>query len=345
MEKRKQDKEQEINPWWIIFVLAVVMILPLVIQSKYLIYMANLIGIAIIGSVGLNFLMGYTGQISLGHAAFIAIGAYSTSLLHIKAGITFWIALPLGGVSAAIIGLIVGIPCLRLSGLYLAIATMGFGFIIDEAIVFWKVMTNGAEGMLVKRASLGPLVFNNDRSNYYLIYILVIVLVYFAKNIEDSRIGRAFIAIRDSEEAAQTTGISLLNYRLLAFAVSSFYAGIAGGLLANLMGHISPENFNLLLSIEYLVMQVIGGMGYLWGAILGAIFITILPEAIRFIKPVLPEVIATNQGFAPFIYGLIMIFFMIFESHGLYGRWLKIKVYWKLFPFNPKQLKKRSRWK
>ncbi|MFC1821917.1 branched-chain amino acid ABC transporter permease [Thermodesulfobacteriota bacterium] len=344
MKKRRQDKEQEIHPFWIVCLLLGIILLPL-FPSKYVVYLANLMGIAVIGSVGLNLLMGYTGQVSIGHAAFMAIGAYASTILQVKTGLPFWVALPMGGAFAAIIGLVVGVPCLRLSGLYLAIATMGFGFIIETAIVYWRGMTNGAEGLVVQRAVLGSITINTDRSNYFLIYAVVVILVYLAKNIEDSRTGRAFVSIRDSEEAAQTTGVSLFKYKLLAFAISSFYAGVAGGLFANLIGFISPENFDLMLSIQYLVMLVVGGLGSLWGAILGAMFITLLPEGIRFIKPFLPQALAVNQGFYPFIYGMTMIIFMIFEPQGLYGRWLKIKIYYKLFPLSPKQLKKRSRWR
>ncbi|MFC1822894.1 branched-chain amino acid ABC transporter permease [Thermodesulfobacteriota bacterium] len=337
-KKRKQEKENEINLIWIIVVICFVAALPLFV-GKYVTYVANLMGIAIIVAVGLDILLGLTGQISLGHAAFIAVGAYTSTILTSKAGLPFPLALLLSGAVSALVGMMIAIPCMRLKELYLAIATMGFAFIINEIILYWRSLTNGADGMIAPRASIGSLVFDSDTKIYYLIYAVVFILVYFAYNIYSSRTGKAMISLRDSEEASESVGINVAKYKLMAFAISAFYTGVAGSLFAHTVMVISPENFTVILSIQYLVMVVVGGIGFIWGAVLGAIFITWLPELILYLKFILPETFLSNQDTQLLVYGMIMMGFMIFEPKGLYGRWLRIKAYWKVFPRSPKKLK------
>lgn len=307
------------------------------ITSSYFIYIINLSGIAIIAALGLNLLTGYTGQISLAHASFLAIGAYSSAILTSDAGLSFWIAMPLSGLIAAIIGLLIGIPALRLKGFYIAIVTLGFALIIEHIIVRWDSLTRGAEGMAVPPIKLGDFVFRTDRGYYFLILFMVIIAVLFAKNLVRTKVGRAFMAIRDRDISAKVIGVDLTKYKIIAFFISSFYAGIAGSLYAHYLAFIGLEHFTLMVSIEYIAMVIVGGMGSILGSIYGALFITLLPEGIRLLTDPLSisyPVLAVRFGdFKAAVYGLIIILFLIFEPDGFYGRWQTIKIYWKNWPF------------
>ncbi|NVM24486.1 MAG: branched-chain amino acid ABC transporter permease [Desulfobacterales bacterium] len=316
---------------WYLALLAFLAVFPF-FAGTYWVYNFMLAGIYSIVALGLNILTGYTGQISLGHAAFYAIGAYTTGFLTTKLGCTFWLALPLAGMAAALIGLIVGIPALRLTGIYLAIATMGFAFIIDQVILEWKYVTNGTNGLIVDRPTLGPISFNSDQAYYYVILLFVVLFVWITKNFERSPTGRAFIAVRDSEVAAQTMGISLAKVKTTAFAISAFYTGFAGGLFAPLINFIGPDNFSIMESINFIVIIIVGGIGSVHGSIFGAIFMTFLSEIIRLGKDVLPEAMQRMVGFQGAVYGLILMAFILFEPLGLYGRWLKIRFLFEVFP-------------
>ncbi len=237
----------------------------------------TLIGFAIIGAVGLNLLTGFTGQISLGHAAFIGVGGYATAILITRVGIPFWFALPAAGLISAAVGLIIGIPSLRVKGLYLVIATLAAQFILEYVFMHWESMTRGIRGINVPPPSLGGFVFDTEKSFYFLTLFLVILGVGFARNLVRTKWGRAFVAIRDRDLAAEIMGINLFRYKLVAFGLSSFYAGIAGGLWANFMKVVTPEHFPFSLSIQYLAMIIVGGLGSVLGSIMGAIFMTLGP--------------------------------------------------------------------
>ncbi|MFH1350571.1 MAG: branched-chain amino acid ABC transporter permease [Pseudomonadota bacterium] len=341
--KRRQDEELELNKAWLLVVFAFVFTLPFY-SNSYIMHIANVMGMGIIVAQGLNILMGYTGQISLGHAAFVAVGAYTSAILTHKTGLSFWFALPISGIMAACVGMIVAIPSLRLKELYLAIATMGYAFIINEVIVYWKDLTNGTMGMMAPTISFFNMELNTGHKYYYLVCSLVVLLTYFSHNLSQSKLGRALMAVRDSEEAAQSLSISLVRYKIIAFTISAFYAGIAGSLYSHFIMFVSPENFGIMLSIEYLVMLVVGGMGHLWGAVLGAIFVTLLPEVIRLSVRFLPGWLDIAD-LQLFLYGLIIIIFLIFEPEGLYARWLKVKRYVKTFPLSPKKQKGERVWR
>ncbi len=327
---------------WYLVLIFTIMILPLLLDLYWTSLMI-LIGINIIVALGLNLLTGYTGQISLGHAAFFAIGAYSSAILTGRMELPFLLALPLSGILTALSGIIIGLPALRLKGLYLGIVTMGFGFIVEEVLIRWESVTNGINGMAVSRPVVGPIDFTEDESYYYIVYISVILLVVLLKNILRSPTGRAFIAIRDSEIAAESMGINLAKYKTLSFCISAFYTGIAGSLFAHFMFFIGPESFNFLVSITFLVMILIGGLGSIHGAVFGAIIITMLPELIGLVKDYLPAEIAGRAGLQAAVLGLILILIIRFEPLGLYGRWLKIKFYFDNFPFYKKNTFKRVR--
>jgi branched-chain amino acid transport system permease protein len=310
---------------WFALLLLVLLALPMVAiatNSTYLIFRICLAGVYVIAAIGLNLLVGYTGQISLGHAGFVAIGAYTSALVQLKLGVSFWLALPAGGLAAAAFGFLVGLPALRMSGPYLAIATVGFGVAVQQVLVKWEALSGGSLGIHPPRPGLWGWTLDSEIGLYYVIVPLAVLLTIGAVNLVRSRVGRAFVAIRDSDIAAEAMGVNLLLYKTLAFAVSAFYAGIAGGLLAALVGFISPESFNIIESVNYFTMIVVGGLGSVLGAVLGALLISVLQHLLAGVKS-LPQV----------VYGLILVLVVIFEPMGLRGRWLKAKLYWQVFPF------------
>jgi branched-chain amino acid transport system permease protein len=335
---------------WSIAFLVFLFISPLFLPNYY-IFLFSIVLVHVILAVGLNILVGNTGQISLGHAGFFAIGAYGTALLMTQLHVPFFIALPLSAFIAAFFGFILGLPSLRLEGPYLAIATLGFGLAILHIIGTWEVF-GGRTGLKAPPLDIGlpnlgfSIVLESDVSRYYLILILAVILIIFAKNILTTRVGRAFVAIRDSDIAAEVIGINLPVYKTLAFATSAFYAGIAGGLYGFVLGFFDPFTFNLTLSIVFLVMVVVGGLGSIMGSIAGAALITFLQyDLLKNIaeKPLFGEYLASfaNRFFHPsgldnlnsIILGAIMIAIVVFEPLGLYGIWLRVKKFWKTWPF------------
>ena len=308
------------------------------VMGVNVLYLANLIGIYIIGAHGLNILTGFTGQISLGHGAFMGVGAYASAILTVKAGLPFWVALPLAGLITALVGMLFGIPSLRLKGLYLAIATMAAQFIIEYAMRNWTSMTGGSSGMVVSPPTFFGIRIDSDRSYFYLIYFFVILATLYTKNLTRTRPGRAFVAIRDRYLAAEIIGVNVWLYRILSFGISSFMVGVAGSLWAHYVLVVSEEHFGIWLSVQFLAMVIIGGMGHVLGGIYGAIFMTLLPELLRIPEHALttfyPGIFAIFHSLRDGVFGLIIILFLIFEPDGLAARWHTIKNYWKLWPFS-----------
>jgi len=306
--------------------------------TTYWMDVLNRIGIAIIGAIGLNILLGFTGQISIGHAAFLAVGAYSTAILEVNVGLPFFLAIPLGALITSGFGLIFGIPSLRLKGLYLAIATLSAHFITTFVIVHWESMTKGVVGLEVPPAVVFGLSLDSDFRIFYLIYALVVPATLFAKNLFRTRVGRAFIAVRDRDVAASVMGVSLLRYKLLAFIVSSFYAGVAGGLMAHHSRLLFPDSFTLLVAIDYLAMVIIGGMGSIVGSIFGAIFMTLLPEVLKLTATSLTGIYPQAFGFIAsvrdVVFGFAVIFFLMYEPQGLARIWVRFRSYWQLWPYS-----------
>ena len=319
---------------------------------------------AIVG-VGLLILAGFAGQISLGHAAFLAIGAYTAGYMQ-RHGVPFLVYLPLSVVLTGAVGALVGFPALRLTGIYLVIATIAFGFIIEEVAARWESVTNGNDGMRIKQIELFGFTLSRDGYSFYYLCLgfLVLVLV-LALNLLRSPTGRAFIAIRDSETAAQSIGVNLSVYKVMAFSISAAVTGLAGCLYAHKMSFISPEMFTLLLSLEFVIVILIGGVGSLHGAVLGSIFVVMVDPFLSYLKDDLPRgigelahsfgvanpgalqdtlsAIGGAAGLKGAIYGLIIIVFIIFEPYGLYGRWLKIRLYFELFPLYKKATFRRQK--
>jgi branched-chain amino acid transport system permease protein len=298
---------------WVGILLLVLLFLPY-FSGSYILYLTSLAALYAIVSVGLNLLFGFTGLISIGHAAFLGTGAYTTAILLTRIpAIPFPVILVLSGLLAAVLGFVVGLPSLRLSGHYLAMATIGFGYVMEEVFLHWESLTKGALGITVPKVSIGPIRFGTEISKYYLIITLVILMILLAKNILGSKTGRAFIAIRDHEIAAQSMGINLAWYKTISFVISAFYAGIAGSLYAVLLSYVNAESFHLMVSVFYLEMVIVGGLSSILGSVLGAMFLTVLPEILG----------AKYQLYQIIVQGFVLVFTLIFMPSGLSGMCLK----------------------
>ncbi len=329
--------------FWFLMLIAALVTLPFV-TPKYYIYMANYMAINVIVTVGLNILVGYTGQISLGHAGFFAIGAYFTVLFMTGLHLPFLLALVLAALVAAFFGFILGLPALRLEGPYLAIATLGFGMAITQVIGRWQLF-GGRMGLETPSLMFFGLDLATDTQRYFLIIPITFLMTLGARNLMKTRVGRAFIAIRDSDIAAETMGVNLTLYKTLAFAVSAFYTGIAGGLFAFVLGFISPSTFNFILSIYFLAFVIVGGLGSIFGSIMGGVVMTWLMLELDKVQelPYIGELLISFSenwmsvsglpNVASIIFGLIIILLVVFEPLGLYGFWIRTKIYWKTWPF------------
>ncbi len=324
------------------FAILFFVVAPLLISSYYLTIL-NLVGIAIVGALGLNILVGLTGQISIGHAAFMSVGAYTAANLATRFDLPFWITMPAGGLMAAAIGIIVGFPSVRIKGLYLAISTLAAQFIIDWFIVHTPAISGGFSASIqVPRPSIFGIVLDTQRELYMFILAVVTIAIIIALNIARSRVGRAFIAIRDQDIAAEILGIDVRRYKLMAFAISSFYAGVAGVLYTYYSGVANNEFFPLVVSIDYLAMVIIGGMGSVLGAIFGATFVTLLPIAIDLVMTTLGPYVIDDVGTLSGIkshmrlvlFGGLIMFFLVVEPDGLNRLWLNIRSYFRVWPFS-----------
>ncbi|OGP65178.1 MAG: ABC transporter permease [Deltaproteobacteria bacterium RBG_13_47_9] len=345
-EDIKLFKSKTVLVWSILF-LVFLAFFPWLIKKYHLLgmslYMVNLITIHAIVAIGLNILVGYTGQISMGHAGFFAIGAFTTVILVLNWSLPFWVALPVGGFISSGFGFILGLPALRLKGPYLAIATLGFGMTITTIIKHLEFF-GGRMGLQVPKLYLfgTPM---GDIHLYYMIMVIAVLMAIGAAKLVKTRVGRAFIAIRDSDIAAEAMGVHLTYYKTLAFAVSAFYTGIAGGLFAFILGFINPESFHLIMSITFLAMVVVGGLGSIMGSIAGAALMTYLDiklHAIQDIPAIGPALVSFSQKYmsvagisniAVIVYGLIMVLIVLFEPLGIFGFWIRCKRYWKTWPF------------
>jgi branched-chain amino acid transport system permease protein len=311
--------------------------LPMV-GDRYIIFVACLCGVSAMSAMSLNILTGYTGLISMGHAAFMGIGAYTAAILSSKAGVSFPLALLMAGIVAASAGAVVGIPTLRLRGMYLVVTTLAFQFITEHVIYHWESLTQSDKGIRLAVPALLGWKFDSYESFYYVILFLSVATAVVAKNLAMSRTGRAWVAVRDRDIAAEIIGIHLAKYKILAFVVSSFIAGVAGALYAYLLGLIGPDHFTFGQSVLYIAMIIVGGMGTVVGSIAGAVFMVLLPEVINAVSGPIASAYPTFQprigAIAVVVYGLIIIFFLLFEPDGLFGIWVRLKRYWKPWPFS-----------
>jgi branched-chain amino acid transport system permease protein len=292
--------------------------------------------------LGLMLLAGFTGLFSIGHAAFLGVGAYTEAVLAAQ-GWPFPLSLAMAAGLSAAVGAVVGLPALRVKGVYLGIATLAFGFIVEEGLARWESVTGGNAGKHVVPVKMFGWEASNESSFYAVCLVVTVLATLAVLNLLRSPTGRAFVAIRDSEISAQSMGIHLARYKTLSFMISAALAGMGGALYAHKLQFISPDQFNILQSIDLLLMVVIGGLGSIHGAFLGAIFLITMPQLISLGKDVLPAAIGQAPGLQGVVYGLVLIAFVMFEPMGLYGRWLKIRTWFQLFPFYRKGMFKRQK--
>jgi branched-chain amino acid transport system permease protein len=315
-------------------------VIPLALD-EYFLSVANLVFVAIVGALGLNILVGYTGQVSIGHGAFMSVGAYTAANLAIRLDSPWPVNLLAGGLMAAAVGAIVGIPSLRIKGLYLAIATLAGQVIIEWIINHVTFISGGVQASIqVPRPRLGSIVLDSQRDMYYFLLVFVVLAVVGTMNLVRSRIGRAFIAIRDQDIAAEIIGINIFRYKLLAFAISSFYAGVSGVLYTYFLGIANYEQFQIGVSIDYLAMIIIGGLGSVLGSIFGAAFVTLLPIVIRRVMEAFGGIFLSPQTVLNLIpnlrlmlFGALIIFFLVVEPEGLNRLWRNIRNYFRIWPF------------
>lgn len=322
---------------WLFVLLAFLFTAPLY-WGNYWLGVANLIGITTIAALGLNILTGYCGQLSIGHAGFIAVGAYTSAILTNRFELPFLLGLVSAGFVSGLIGMIFGIPSLRVKGFYLAISTIAAQFIIIWVINHWTSLTGGFTGISVPPASIGGITFISQGSQFYLITIVVILAVFLTNNLARTRPGRVFIAIRDNDLAAQVMGINPFRYKLIAFFIGCFLAGIAGSLLAHWTGYLNAENFTIMDSILYIGIIIIGGLGTTVGPIFGAIFIRLLQQSVTLISPILENAYPAlpagfTTGIGPMVFGLVIILFLVLEPRGLAHRWALVRTSYRLWPF------------
>lgn len=321
---------------WTGLLLAAAMVAPFLLGTYQVTLMVSAL-IAIIGAVGLNMLTGTTGLISLGQAGFLAVGAYTNAILMMDYGWPVWLSIPAAGLMAALISVFVGVPSLRLKGLYLAITTLAFSFIINHIILYAEGLTHGPNGIFVSGAKVFGVDLQRGKALYFLTLGITVLIVFAALNIQRTRIGRAWMAIRDHDIAARVMGVDLVRYKLLAFAISSFIVGIAGALISLQIRFVNIDVFALILSIEALAIIILGGLGSIAGAILGAIFLSFLPEAIRLFFEAFADPNSTLyttyvyeiRGIA---YGIVIVAFLRLKPEGLIGLWRDIRKYWSNWP-------------
>jgi branched-chain amino acid transport system permease protein len=310
--------------------------------TDYPISIMNLILIAIVGALGLNILVGYSGQISIGTGAFMSVGAYTAANLIVRVGAPFWIALPAGGLMAALVGAVVGIPSLRIKGIYLAIATLAAQLIIEWTINHVEWISGGVQAsIMMPRPTVFGIHVRSEAQIYCFLMFFVVLAIIGTLNLVRSRIGRALIAIRDQDIAAEIIGINIFKYKLYAFAISAFYAGVTGALESYYLGIANYEQFQIDVSIDYLAMVIIGGLGSVLGSVLGAIFITLLPIATRLFLETFGGILFSGSDLMNvisnlrlIIFGGLIIFFLVVEPEGLNRLWRNIRNYFRVWPFS-----------
>jgi branched-chain amino acid transport system permease protein len=307
------------------------------VASPYWLGLGNQIAIATVGALGLNILVGYTGQISLGQGAFMAVGAYTAGLLTLRLGLPWGVSIGLACLTTAGVGAFFGLPSLRLKGLYLAIATLAAQEIVEWIVTHWTAVTGGTEALVIPAPQLFGMRLNSDFNFYWIAVALAGGTALFTANLFRSRLGRAFVAVRDHDVAASVIGVNVFRHKLLAFAVSSFFVGLSGALIAFYRNIVSWERFTLETSIVYLAMIIVGGLGTIRGSFLGAALITLLPAAInnvgRALQGSAPAVAAQLPHIQQAVFGLVIILFLVFEPEGLSKMWRNVKDYFHVWPF------------
>jgi len=328
------------KPQWITFAL---FLLALAVfpffASQYIMGVAITIAIYIVAAMGLNIITGFTGLISMANSAFMAIGAFTTGVITVKLGLSHWIALPFAGLIAGLVGVFFGVASFRVKGLYLALITIGAQFIIMYVLLHWNSLTGGVTGLSITPPNIGSFAFDSNRSLYFLSLVTCIVVVYLARNIARSKVGRAFIAVRDNDVAAEVMGVNVRAYKTLSFFVGCFFTGIGGWLWCIYIGVASVDHYTLLESIWFLAILVIGGMGSVLGTIMGVVFVEILKEVTVLLGPVVGDAIPAirdtiGTALPLLVLGGVVLAFLIYEPRGLVHRWEIVKRSYRLWPYS-----------
>ena len=331
---------------WYLALVAALLVLPRVVPD----YVGDISLVFIYGLCGLALMVlaGYTGLISLGHAAFLGIGAYAHVFFAQDLKLPWIVSVALACVITAAVGVLVGLPALRMTGVYLTIATLAFALIIQEVFARWDRVTGGLKGKPVDKPVLFGFSFASELAFYFLCLAVLAGALWLTANLLRAPTGRAWVAIRDSEIAAQSMGVNVAVYKTMAFAYSAALMGVAGALFAHKIGFLAPDIFSVLLSIQLLLMVVVGGLGSLHGALYGAVFVAILPVLISQARDAVPawhglDRFVKQPGLEPGLFGLILVLFILFEPLGIYGRWMKIKLYFAMFPLYKRATFKRQK--
>lgn len=288
-------------------VAAAAAVYPFVVENPYILGITNLVAIYTVVVLGLNLFIGYAGQISLGHAAFFALGAYGSGLLSTVGGLSPWTAIALAALGTAFVALVVGMPALRLQGHYLAMATLGFNIVVHTVLVEWDTLTGGPSGLAgIPSLSVAGRVLMEDRDLHFLLWGFALVCLTLALNLVRSGAGRGLAALAGDETAATALGVDTRRAKVKVFVLSAVFAALAGGLYAHAFGFVSPESFGIFASVDFVIMVVVGGLGSVWGSLFGAAIITCLPEAIdRF------------EEYKEIVNGLVLVLILIFLPRGL----------------------------
>ncbi|MEF2145748.1 MAG: branched-chain amino acid ABC transporter permease [Desulfovibrionaceae bacterium] len=320
---------------WLAALLLCLCVLPHLVNTYY-VTIVNTVLISVMAAASLNLLTGVCGQISLGHAAFMGVGAYGAAFALTR-GVPFIPGVLFGGCCAALVGMFFGIPSLRLKGIYLAIATLAAQLILQFTFLHWEPVTGGSSGILLQAPTILGYEFDSHEKRYYLFLVTAVLMLLLLSNLMRSRFGRAFVAIRDFHLSAEIAGVSLFRFKLYAFAVSSFLAGVAGAMLVHRTMKVSIDNFTIDMSISYLAMIIVGGLGSITGSVLGAVFLSLLPVGLGIgagaLSGVFPDITSQIAALKEGVFGVVVILFLIFEPEGLAHRWRLVKAYWKLYPF------------
>ena len=352
-----------VGKFWYGLLAIVVLVLPFV-MSEYYVGESTWVFVYALCGLSLMVLVGYTGLVSLGHAAFLGIGAYAHTYF-LEVGVPWLPSVVLAVVLTTLCGVVVGLPALRMTGIYLTIATLAFSIIIAEVFSRWESVTHGFAGKAVPKAVVFGVSFADERAFYYLCLFFLVLTLWLTRNLLRSPTGRAWIAMRDSEIAAQSMGVNLAIYKSMAFAYSAAVMGLAGALFAHKIGFLAPDIFTILLSIQLLLLVIVGGLGSLHGAIFGAVFVALLPPVIAILRDSIPDSMAqfaASTGLTPIggigkaiggflakpgveagIFGLILVLVILLEPLGMYGRWVKIRVFFSTFPMYKRATFKRQR--
>ena len=305
---------------------------PLFMQNVFFLAELGMLLVYAIAGIGLMILTGHTGQVSFGHAAFLGIGAYCHSIL-MSQGVPFSVSIVLAMILSGLIGMALGRSASRMHGFYLAIATLAFMILVETVFGDWSSVTRGHSGLEVPELRIIGILLPEVWQQYYVDVAFFLLVVWGASNLFRGPTGRSFLAVRDSELSARSLGVNVEWVKIQAFGVSAAITGLAGALMAHQWTFIDPLMFNVDLSLKLLLMIVVGGLGSIPGAIFGAIFISLLPAVLRFLKDVLPPGIGEQAGLEPLLFGLIIVLFILFEPAGIYGRWMKLRFFFETFPY------------